>query len=167
MIHYTSIVQLGGWHNNESSLSNDNGFMKIDNQPCSAMRQTAPTQQSNLLVDSTLSTINIYDDIWDVALNFGVGYGASAVDLSAGGARGPSLCNDLQQKQSFEWLDDVKGNQDNDAIFLKASHFLSSTSIATSVSEGDGFHRGVLRLRCMILKSNVMITVSSLWLIVI
>ena len=52
-------------------------------------------------------------------------------------------------------------------IFSKASHFLSSTSIATSVSEGDGFHRGVLRLCCMILKSNAVITVRSLWLIVI
>ena len=84
--------------------------------------------------------------------------GASVVDRSAGGARGPSLCNDLQQKQSFKSLDNVKENQDNDATSSKASH-LSATSKATSVSEGDGFHRGLLRLRCTTCKSNTVMTV--------
>jgi len=110
----TSIVQLGGWHNNESSLSNDNGFMTIDNQPRLAMQRTThTTRQSNHLSDATLSTISIYDDIRDETLDLGVG----------DGARGPSLCNDLQQKQSFESLDNVKGNQNNDATSSKVSHF--------------------------------------------
>jgi hypothetical protein len=140
--------------------------MTIDNQPRSAIQQTThSTRQNDHLTDATLSIISIYDDICD-ATNDLVGDGASVVDQFNGGERGPSLLYDLKQKQSFESLDDIRGFHDNDTITSMASH-LSATSIASSVSEGDGFHRGVLRLCCMILKSNAVITVRSLWLIVI
>jgi hypothetical protein len=92
---------------------------------------------------------------------------SSVVDQSAGRARGPSLRNYLQQKQSFESLDNVKGNQDNDTTSPMASHW-SATLIATSVSKGDGFHCGVLRLCCTTFKSDAVMTLRrSLWLIVV
>ena len=114
----------------------DNGLMTIDNQPHSTMQQTThSTRQNNHLAESMSSTVSSYDGICDETLNFGsVCVGASAVDPN-GGERGPSLCNGLQQKQSFESLDDFRGFYNNDAITTSMASHLSPTSIATSLRE--------------------------------
>ena len=165
------------WHSNQRSTSMviAKHDIPFDNQPYLAMQQTThSTRQNDYLTDATLSIISIYDDICD-ATNDLVGDGASVVDQFNGGGRGPSLLYDLQQKQSFESLDDIKGFRDNDTITSMASHS-SATSFATSVFEEDQLDSRRARFCCIKLRSFDHVTIKDFafsgtdhdsWLIVV
>jgi hypothetical protein len=165
------------WLNNQRSTSMviAEHDMPFDNQPYLEKHRTAhSTQRSNHSTSKSVSVI-YEEELLHATEDFNCVVGACQVVDPSGFKRDPFLRNDLQQKQSFESLDDIRGFHDNDAITSMASHS-SATSFATSVFEEGQLDSRRTRFCCGKLLSFGHITIKDFtfsgtdhdsWLIVV